>query len=173
MIKHEDEDFDGDDVDLTGGEFVFEALPKMFVDPVTNCWIPIDRPQTPKGYVRVSIMGRPVRLHRLTYSLVNGPLRKSEVVRHVCDRRACCNPSHLIRGTHVDNVADRVSRGRSATGSKNGRAKFTDEQAVEIYCDKTLTTAEKAAKWKVNIDTIRAIENGRSYKKATAPFRAK
>ena len=44
----------------------------------------------------------------------------------------CINPEHLILGTHADNVADRVSRGRSATGVKNGRAKLTEDQVREI-----------------------------------------
>jgi hypothetical protein len=33
----------------------------------------------------------------------------------------CVTFTHLIPGTHADNVADRVSRGRSATGRRNGR----------------------------------------------------
>lgn len=164
------DDIDGDDLP-DGSDFVFDALPPMFIDPATQCWIPIDRPTTPRGYVRVTIMGRPIRLHRLSFAMVNGGIRKGDVVRHTCDRRECFNPAHLIRGTHVDNVADRVSRGRSATGQANGRAKLTDEQAVAIYCDKTTPTSQKAAHYKVHFDTIKAIEEGRSYKKATAPYR--
>ena len=35
-------------------------------------------------------------------------------------------------GTHADNVADRVAKGRSATGSENGRAKLDEEKVAAI-----------------------------------------
>ena len=61
-------------------------------------------------------------VHRLAYQEAFGlSLSPDDVVRHACDTPNCVNPAHLQLGTHADNVADRVSRGRSATGPANGR----------------------------------------------------
>jgi len=35
------------------------------------------------------------------------------VVRHTCDNIKCINPSHLLGGTHLDNMNDRSKRGRT------------------------------------------------------------
>jgi hypothetical protein len=60
--------------------------------------------------------------HRVAYQLTNGPVPRGTVVRHQCDNPACCNPAHLLAGSHATNVADRVARRRSATAA-NGRWK--------------------------------------------------
>jgi len=44
------------------------------------------------------------------------------------------NPAHLFLGTHADNMADKVAKGRQhdGAGERNGRAKLTgaDVQAI-------------------------------------------
>ncbi len=60
--------------------------------------------------------------HRAAYMLYhNMELTKLDVIRHTCDNPACIAEAHLLRGTHNDNVQDRVLRGRSARGAQNGR----------------------------------------------------
>ena len=86
----------------------------------TACWI--WRGYTDKaGYgVFRPFLGGPVRAHRYVYLLSREDA--PEVVRHKCDTPACVSPYHLEGGTHADNVADRVERGRSARGDRNGRS---------------------------------------------------
>lgn len=62
----------------------------------------------------------PKRAHRIAYFLKNGSSCSSDVIRHLCGNRACCNPSHLAPGTQADNHADRVSDG-NAGRDDNGR----------------------------------------------------
>ncbi|MBX3704004.1 MAG: HNH endonuclease [Steroidobacteraceae bacterium] len=63
-----------------------------------------------------------VLAHRIAWQLVHGQSDSEAVIRHDCDNRLCCNPRHLRRGTHADNVQDRVARGRSATAIRGNWA---------------------------------------------------
>jgi hypothetical protein len=65
-------------------------------------------------------------------SLVFGPIPEGVEVRHGCDNPPCCNPDHLSLGTHLDNGADMVIRGRSVYGQRQHGAKLTDEKVREI-----------------------------------------
>lgn len=38
------------------------------------------------------------------------------IVLHSCDNPPCINPAHLREGTHADNIADAMSRGRNRGG---------------------------------------------------------
>jgi len=64
------------------------------------------------GYPRAYVRGNPnVKVHREVFFDVNGFY--PEVVRHTCDNPRCINPDHLISGSNLDNIRDRVLRGRS------------------------------------------------------------
>lgn len=63
--------------------------------------------------------------HRLAYAWVNGPIPPGMCVLHHCDNPPCCNPDHLFLGTHADNVADMVAKGRQQRGEASGHAKLT------------------------------------------------
>lgn len=94
--------------------------------------------------------GRPaMRAHRVSFSLTFGDLPDGVLVCHDCDNPPCVRPGHLFPGTNVENVADRVAKGRSARGhrsgrytrpertargERNGRAKLTEAAVAEIRC---------------------------------------
>jgi len=52
-----------------------------------------------------------LKVHREVFFDVNGYY--PPVVRHTCDNPKCINPSHLIAGNPLDNVEDRIVRGRT------------------------------------------------------------
>jgi hypothetical protein len=116
------------------------------------------------GYGKCYFQGRCYGSHRVAYILAHG--EKPEVVRHSCDNPPCCNPYHLKDGTHADNVLDRVTRGRSAKGIKNGRAKLSPEQAREIYLseDPDCVICEQ---YGVNQGVVSGIKRRRIWKDAT------
>ncbi len=71
-----------------------------------------------------SIDGRKILAYRFVYKLMHPEWdidNPREVLRHQCkdkegraiDNPLCCNPNHVIPGTHVENMLDMVLRGRS------------------------------------------------------------
>jgi len=56
------------------------------------------------------------------------------VCRHTCDHEWCINPDHVIAGTQQQNVADRVSRGRTVSRTKTGyiRSELSEDKIRTI-----------------------------------------
>lgn len=109
-----------------------------------HCWTWSGRINA-DGYGVFWVNGKTARAHRYSYELHKGPIGDS-VVMHSCDNTRCVRPDHLSLGTQADNVADRVSKKRSAygkrnwtsrhpetvRGSRNGHAKLTEDDVVAM-----------------------------------------
>lgn len=67
--------------------------------------------------------------HRLAVSFELGYEVRSEDVRHSCDNPPCCNPNHLIPGSHKENMEDRKTRDRAVfeKGEDRYNAKLNDD----------------------------------------------
>lgn len=55
------------------------------------------------------------------------------VVLHECDNPSCCNPAHLIVGTHADNEKDKDAKGRRPKGEEHGGSVITDDQVSLLW----------------------------------------
>lgn len=101
----------------------FEA--RVIRVPFSGCWIWDGPPKGPKlrdqyGFFRMN--GPQYRSHRASWLLYMGAIPDGLHVLHRCDNPACVNPNHLFLGSNLDNVADRVRKGRTGFVIRKGEA---------------------------------------------------
>lgn len=105
------------------------------IDKTDYCWWWMGSKQS-QGYGDFRYEGKRYVAHRLSYELTYGPFPKELSVLHRCDNPSCVRPEHLFLGTQLDNMRDRMHKGRwkggSPPGEGNGSAKLTDEQVRQI-----------------------------------------
>lgn len=117
---------------IDGADFFDRYADRIMPEPNSGCWLWIGS-QTGKGYGNLTTGNRSAYAHRMAYEAVNGPGSASGwVVRHRCDNPCCCNPDHLLVGTHKDNNDDAWARGRMRVvrGEDAGRVTLTTEDVV-------------------------------------------
>lgn len=129
------------------------------------------------GYGRTWINDVGYYAHRVIYNLVhpnvitlNAPKSSSDMgfLLHTCDNPSCCNPKHLFVGTHLDNMRDKMAKGRSPDfgGDKGPRCKLSMSQAKEIreLRKSGISAKELAVKFNISLSSIKTLLRGKSYK---------
>jgi len=112
----------------------------------------------PDGYGVIRLDERTkLRAHRAAYEAAHGPIPPGLIVMHMCDVRACVNPEHLHLGTHADNQADKVRKGRQARGERNGSAKLSAPDVIRIRSD-TRRPPDIARAFGISADQVRLIQ---------------
>lgn len=112
------------------------------------------------------------------FNAVSLPLPAGQQVLHalraVCVGPSCVNPDHLRVGSAKENAADRDLDGTSLRGdrnhmrtnpllgSKDGNAKLTENQVLEIY-NSTESPTTVAKRYGVTYRTVWEIRNGRTW----------
>lgn len=78
-----------------------------------ECWL-WSGAQDGRGYGTISIgSGKPpLKAHRISWEIHNGPLGCEAVICHRCDTPLCVNPNHLVRADQKENMRQASSRGR-------------------------------------------------------------
>lgn len=125
------------------------------------------------GYGMISRVGQHTMLtaHRVSWELTNGPIQDGKQVLHKCDNPPCCNPAHLFLGTHLDNMADAVAKGRLSfpvmRGESNPKARLTEGQVVEIrkrYAAGGISIRKLAAEYGVTFAPVQLIIAGKTWR---------
>ena len=140
--------------------------------PFSGCWLWTDALDK-DGYGRLQMPGkRTLKAHRVSYELHVGAVPKGKIVCHHCDVRCCVNPTHLYAGDWNDNVQDCMRRGRYVAGGKphlgarNGMAKLTESQAIEIRrrVDAGETQVSLATEFNLHISTVHNLVRRRKWR---------
>lgn len=80
------------------------------LDRTGDCWLWTGG-VNPQGYGRLSCENKAWLAHRYSFFVAHGSV--PPLVMHSCDVPACCRPSHLREGTHAENTADMMAKGRN------------------------------------------------------------
>ncbi len=118
-----------------------------------ECW-PWMRSTFHFGHGQFKVDGKNLKAHRVAYFITNGQW-PNPCGRHTCDNPQCCNPSHIVAGTQIDNIQDRETRQRTAR-------KLTDMQVAEmrdLYSMGDITQAELAEKFGVHNAFVSRVVN--------------
>lgn len=99
-------------------ESINRIFRKIIIDKKTDCWIWKGCLNNGYGEVRVNKKG--YRVHRLMYAWLVKPIpmgkgRDIPVLDHICNNRACCNPTHLQLISDKENIL----KGNGATAKKS------------------------------------------------------
>jgi hypothetical protein len=70
--------------------------------------------------------------HRVSWEIHFGPILDGLHVLHKCDNPPCSRPDHLFLGTELDNIYDKISKGRNPRGERHGQARISQEIVVLI-----------------------------------------
>lgn len=118
--------------------FRLESLGEAFVrrfeakfKKTKGCWL-WRGAKHKQGYGKIVVYKKIVLAHRVSFVLYKGKLKRRDCVLHKCDVVACIRPSHLFKGTQLDNMKDRGNKRRQAHGERHSRAKFTWEEVRAI-----------------------------------------
>lgn len=153
--------------DLHSIQKTFEQ--KIAYEPNCGCWL-WEAGAFSNGYGAFHLDRKVVGAHRFSYRLYVGSIPDGMLVCHSCDIPQCVNPDHLWLGSHADNTADMMAKGRGAlglirervgsqTGEKHPRVKLTENEVLAIIDDGRLQ-ADIANEYGITQSHVSRLKNG-------------
>lgn len=138
------------------------------VPEIGNCWV-WTAGTTAYGYGQMSYMLKPWYAHRLSWLIANGD-PGALCILHRCDNPACVRPEHLFVGSKLDNMQDKMAKGRGYIPDHKGeecyQAKLTDVTALEalrLYAEGS-TLTELGERYGVTIQAIYALVRRKTWR---------
>lgn len=126
----------------------------------SGCWIWMGSMDT-QGYGQIRRGSRPGKL-RYTHRVMSDAVEGKEAM-HICDIPACCNPTHIVLGSHSDNMQDMIRKGRGVhkqpTGENSKMTMFKDS-VIEAIKNSTTTRAETAKTYGCSTSLVAKVKRG-------------
>lgn len=123
------------------------------------------------GYGAIKHHGKVIGAHRVAYVIANGEPEDGHIVRHTCDNKICCNPSHLVEGTPADNVHDMHERGQARVlqGALRPNSVLTEPlvRAIRLIRETLGYTHRRIAAelgLEAHVDAVKGVVEGKSWK---------
>lgn len=134
----------------------------QYVDKTDYCWIWKGcLHHTGYGIIRINYQN--VQAHRASWELHNGEIPEGLWVLHHCDNPPCVNPEHLFLGTNVDNMRDKLQKGRAMQGTDHCLSKLNPDIVREIRASNDHNSI-LAQKYQVSRYTIYAVRTSKTWK---------
>lgn len=160
-----------------------EKSRERFLDKVlrgNECW-EWQGATSENGYGQFRVGDKTLQAHRVSWLLHFGPIPDGMCVCHKCDNRSCVKPGHFFLGTLLDNIQDKVNKGRqskgpshqaacrgprpSMQGSRHPHSRLTEDQVRDIR--EAIAFEERtqvvAARYGVHMSTIERIAKYQSW----------
>jgi hypothetical protein len=120
------------------------------------------------GYGVFKLGGKQRYAHRIACQVAHGDPGERHVL-HRCDDPRCVRPSHMFTGTHADNMADKVAKGRQVRGVAHWSARLTESQVLDIVSRATAgeRQVDLATEFSVGRTAINHIVVGRTWSSVT------
>lgn len=141
------------------------------VDKSGDCW-EWTASLRPNGYGQIGggPGNSPLKSHRVSYELANGPIPEGMFTCHTCDNPPCVNPTHLFAATQAENNRDMLRKGRAVhavtNGESNARSRLTWEAVEEIRASAE-SGAALSARYGVSGTTISKVRRWKAWKQAS------
>jgi hypothetical protein len=143
-------------------DFEKRVLTKIVIDK-NNCW-EFSKGKNYGGYGISTLEHKQMLVHRASYKYHFGSIPEGLHILHRCDNPPCCNPDHLFAGTNLDNIRDKMEKGRQK-GNKGGdhpESKLKETDVINIFLSSE-SIKELAKQYNVEPCTISNIRNSRSW----------
>jgi hypothetical protein len=149
----------------------FERFYRHVMPAIDGCWYWTGS-YNASGYGlfhNMTLLKPSVTAHRFSYQFYKGEIINNMQVLHSCDNRKCVNPDHLFLGTNLDNVMDKMRKGRVANGERMKTNKLTKYQVLEIRAS-DLGCTELGKRYNLDRRTIYTIKKRITWKHLPPTF---
>lgn len=128
------------------------------------------------GYGSLSVDGKSVLAHRLSWDLFKQQKIGGSFALHHCDVKNCVNPDHLFRGDQSLNILDAYAKGRAVPTGRQGvlhPMSKLNEGDVRAILASASPLAETASIFGISEGTVRQIRGRKIWRHLRTPRPAK